>query len=92
MSEWQCQQSNLISKYCKKVKTIGGDARMDSLGHTAKYGSYSIMDLDTEKVISVQTLQVSSFQVQIGAITFPVKEMSMAQIRQTSKGHLRGTN
>ena len=56
--EWHFLQKSTIEKYGKEIKTIGGDARMDSPGYTAKYGSYSLMDLDTKKIISVQTLQV----------------------------------
>eukprot|EP00794_Sanderia_malayensis_P011589 gene11589-12783_t len=41
----------------KNIKTLGGDARMDSPGFSAKYGTYSLMDLDSNKVISVNTLQ-----------------------------------
>ena len=67
MNEWQFQQNDLIKEYWKTITTIGGDARMDSPGHTAKYGSYSIMDLDTNKIISVQTLQVSIFKTRLGS-------------------------
>jgi len=37
-----------------KALTIGGDGRADSPGHSAKYGSYGIIDLATNKVIHVQ--------------------------------------
>ena len=38
--------------------TIGGDGRADSPGHSAKYGSYGIIDLDTNEVIDIQLIQV----------------------------------
>ena len=37
---------------------IGGDGRCDSPGYSAKFGSYSVMDLDQKKVIDVQLVQV----------------------------------
>ena len=41
-----------------KPLTVGGDARCDSPGHSAKYGSYTLMDLNTSKVLDVQLVQV----------------------------------
>ena len=38
--------------------SVGGDGRADSPGHSAKYGSYGLIDLDTNKVIHVQLVQV----------------------------------
>lgn len=38
---------------------IGGDGRADTPGHSAKYGSYSVMDLDQAIVIDVQLVQVN---------------------------------
>ena len=37
--------------------TIGGDGRADSPGHSAKFGSYGIIDLSINKVIEL--VQVS---------------------------------
>ena len=37
---------------------IGGDGRADTPGHSAKYGSYSIMDLEESIVLDVQLVQV----------------------------------
>ncbi|MES9883074.1 MAG: hypothetical protein ABW185_19595 [Sedimenticola sp.] len=39
--------------------SLGGDARCCSPGHTAKYGSYSLMNLQTSKVMDMQLVQVS---------------------------------
>ncbi|XP_059386284.1 uncharacterized protein LOC132121128 [Carassius carassius] len=36
---------------------VGGDMRADSPGHSAKYGSYTIMDLETNTVVDVQLVQ-----------------------------------
>ena len=38
---------------------IGGDGRADSPGHSAKYGSYGIIDLSTNKVLHIELVQVN---------------------------------
>ena len=37
---------------------IGGDGRADSPGHSAKYGSYTVMELEMGVVLDVQLVQV----------------------------------
>ena len=37
---------------------VGGDARCCLPGHTAKYGSYTLMDLTTNKILDMQLIQV----------------------------------
>lgn len=46
-----------LRKHGKKL-TLGGDGRADSPGHSAKYGTYSVMDLDSNKVIDFKIIQV----------------------------------
>ena len=41
-----------------KELVMGGDGRNDSMSHSAKYGTYILMDLDSNKVIDVKTVQV----------------------------------
>ena len=36
---------------------------MDSPGYSAKYGSYSLMDLGTNKVIDLQLVQVNCYLI-----------------------------
>ena len=60
ISVWETKQSTLLDQ-CRATGvplTIGGDGRADSPGHSAKYGSYGIIDLDTNKVIDIQLIQV----------------------------------
>ena len=45
-------QSNLLDNI------IGGDGRADSPGHSAKYGSYTMMELEVQ---AIQLVQVCSF-------------------------------
>ena len=60
ISVWETKQSTLLDQ-CRATGvplTIGGDGRADSPGHSAKYGSYGIIDLVTNKVIHMQLVQV----------------------------------
>jgi len=60
VSVWETKQSALLVQ-CRTVGTpltIGGDGRANSLVHSAKYGSYGIIDLTTNKVIDKQLIQV----------------------------------
>lgn len=58
---WDFKQTVLIDEikenYSGKVK-LGGDARCCSLGHTAKYGWYSMMNLKNSTVLDIQLVQV----------------------------------
>lgn len=40
---------------------LGGDGRNDSPGHSAKYGSYTVMEGRLNKVIHIELVQVQSF-------------------------------
>lgn len=60
LSVWKAKQQKLLAQ-CRSRSTplsIGGDGRADSPGHSAKYGSYGIIDLDTNKVIHIELVQV----------------------------------
>ena len=54
---WKRSQQALLSK-CRSPVIIGGDGRADSPGHSAKYGSYGIIDMSTNKVLHIQLVQV----------------------------------
>ena len=38
---------------------LNGDGRCDSPGHSAKYGTYTLMDNDSGKVVAFRVVQVS---------------------------------
>ena len=59
--QWIQLQSQLLAclKQQGKSLTIGGDGRADSPGHSAKYGSYSVFDLESKTVIDIQLVQVN---------------------------------
>ena len=41
-------------------QNLGRDGRADSPGHSAKYGSHSVLDCDSNNVLEMQLVQVSS--------------------------------
>ena len=45
----------------KKGLVIAGDGRADSPGHSAKYGSYSIIDINKNNVVDVKLVQVTHY-------------------------------
>ena len=57
---WHCHQLSLLSllKSAGTKLTLGGDGRADSPGHSAKYGSYTVMDLEQHVVVDMQLVQV----------------------------------
>ena len=57
---WRDQQIKLLSafKEGKKLLVLAGDGHSDSPGHSAKYGSYSIIELSCNKVLDFQLVQV----------------------------------
>ena len=51
--------------------TLGGDGRCDTPGHSAKYGSYTILDVNYMVVADIQLVQVNfSLNSQVFDITF----------------------
>ena len=57
---WEKQQEEMFDSVRDRglPLKLGGDARFCSQGHTAKYGSYSLINLETSKVLDVQLVQV----------------------------------
>ena len=62
---WTKHQQRLLSslKTCGRKATLGGDARCDSPGHSAKYSNYTLMDLKSNKGIDVQLIHVISHDI-----------------------------
>ena len=46
----------LLSKLVKKQQglVLGGDGRSDSPRHSVKYGSYSILELNINKIVDIK--------------------------------------
>ena len=53
-SVWNHKQQQLLSS-CELPLKIGGDERTDS---PAKYGSYGVIDLYTNKILHIELVQV----------------------------------
>lgn len=63
---WKAQQEAFIAQFQQEKKglILAGDGRSDSPGHSAKYGSYSLIELTTGKIVDFQLVQVcSEFQL-----------------------------
>ena len=60
MRVWHIHQTALLAamKARRQKAVLGGDARCDSPGHSAKYSTYTMMDLETNKVISLHLTHV----------------------------------
>jgi len=57
---WKAEQSRLLAE-CKawdSSLSIGDDGKADSPGHSAKYGSYALIDLKINKVIHIKLVQI----------------------------------
>lgn len=57
---YQLQQSTLLNdiKAEGRELILGGDGRCDSPGHSAKYGTYSVMDVELNKILDSKLVQV----------------------------------
>lgn len=58
---WKAHQDSLFGSIRRDNTPViaGGDARCCSPGHTAKYGSYSLMDLERQQILDVKLVQAS---------------------------------
>ena len=59
---WIKHQADLF-KQLRREKTpliIGGDGRDDCPGHSAKFGSYTVMEVKKKVIIDIQLVQVSA--------------------------------
>ena len=50
----------LLNKLVEKQQglILGGDGRSDSPGYSAKYGSYSMLELNINKIVDIKLVQV----------------------------------
>ena len=55
---WDSEQANLLQEINGQDVVVGGDARCDSPGYSEKYGSYTLMDLHSKKILDFQLVQV----------------------------------
>ena len=57
---WRSQQNEYVqeAQQTGRAVRLGGDGRADTPGHCAMFGSYTLMDLDLNKVVDSQLVQV----------------------------------
>ena len=49
-------QANILSSYKDKAVVLASDGRCDSSGSSAKFCTYSFMDIETNTIIHVETV------------------------------------
>ncbi|XP_063963626.1 uncharacterized protein LOC129268390 [Lytechinus pictus] len=57
MRVYEREQRSLLRQSRGEKLVLGGDGRADSPGHSAKYGSYALMDMKRKKIINVELVQ-----------------------------------
>ncbi len=57
---WETQQDRYLSvlRLEDRALVLGGDGRADSPGHSAKYGTYTVMELDCNLILDIKQVQV----------------------------------
>ena len=54
---WIAQRNAMFNELQRAELVIGADGRCDSMGHSVKYGSYTAMDLERNKVLNIELVQ-----------------------------------
>jgi hypothetical protein len=57
---WRDSQAEMLKQLAQRTgeTIIGGDMRADSPGHCAKYGSYTMLELRSNRIVDIQLVQV----------------------------------
>ncbi len=73
-SVWTRQQQSIfqILKENGTPLALAGDGRADSPGHSAKYGTYSLLDVNCKKIIITQLVAVSKLVLLVIDIYIPI--------------------
>ena len=56
---WKREQNSIFSGLAGQDLWLSGDGRCDSPGHNAKYGTYTMIDQRTDKIVDFQIVQVT---------------------------------
>ncbi|CAN8019317.1 unnamed protein product, partial [Ixodes persulcatus] len=54
---WNRQQTQLFEEAARRELVVAADGRSDSPGHCAKYGSYTVIDVQRNNALHVETVQ-----------------------------------
>lgn len=65
---WRIHQEEILSFLHseKKPLILGGDARCDSPGYCAKFGSYTLLELNHNVIVDIELVQVIDDMLVIG--------------------------
>ncbi len=82
---WNAQQHELLRGLANEGLLIGGDGRCDSMGHSAKYGSYTAVDLQRNKILHIELVQSnevkSSYHMELEGIQRLIKLFDRFQVK-----------
>ena len=59
---WEHSAGKLLAELKESDLVLGADGQNDSMGHYAKYGTYTLMALNLNKIICINTVQVQVHQ------------------------------
>ncbi|KAH7985712.1 hypothetical protein HPB52_025454 [Rhipicephalus sanguineus] len=54
---WTAQQQHLLQEARGRPLTLAGDGRADSPGYSAKFGTYTLLDVETKKITHFELVQ-----------------------------------
>jgi len=65
MKFWRNYQAQILEKLNGKEVVLAGDGRHDSMGHSAKYGTYTIFCCTVGLIIHIVLIQVPEISISI---------------------------
>ena len=81
---WNSQHHQLLQGIGEGL-LIGGDGRCDSMGHSAKYGSYTAVDLQQNKILHVELVQSnevkSSYHMELEGLQRTIQLFNRSQVK-----------
>ncbi|XP_064474229.1 uncharacterized protein LOC135388550 [Ornithodoros turicata] len=57
---WEKEQNAVMAKLADKPLHLAGNARCDSLGHTALHGTYTVMDTNINRIIHFEVVKATT--------------------------------
>ena len=59
-THWKTEQNRVFNTLKERVEqvTLAGDGRCDSPGHSAKYGTYTMLDVESDKIVNFKVISV----------------------------------